>query len=239
MPFYIVFKNPLKPGDINFLLAHGHKRIHKGLWIANHLDSDPKIDNLLSLYSAVVLKSSRTLRSPMIDNEKGIFDLGSLILVAYDLPYEPRVRKSVNRLIRRGPCFRLSPSIYLFPHAKYEKYDKTPIVPPSDLVKHIVVHGGKVICIPRLFLLNTYYAKQVVEELNALLIKRVESINQIVSRLKTTEKQEKTKLFSETRLEVKTLNAIIKFFEEEVGLNFQDANLRLRKIWRVLAQQSR
>ena len=236
MPFYIVFRSTLKPSDIRLLLAHGYERIHKGLWIARYPSLTPRMDVLISSYSTIVLKTSRSLRSSVIDYERGVFDLGSLILIAYDLPCDPRIRKAVNRLIRRSPCFRLSPSIYLFPHARYEKYDNTLLISPNNLVKNIVLYGGKVACIPRLSLLNASSAKQVIDEFNALLAKRLENIYQTSLKLKDIQKLKWMKILSETRLEIKTLNVLIKFFEREVGLNLKDARSKLRKITRILAQ---
>jgi len=237
MPLYIVWGKPLRPKDVTFLFGRGYLRIHKGLWMSrsNSLDLDlkPVIDGCLD--SITVLKTARELQRPFINFEEGICNLGSLILVAYDLPCNARVRKAVSRLLRRSPCFKLSPSIYLFPHAKYEEYDGTPIVSPSNLVKRIIIYGGRVTCASRLILMYECSAKRIIEEFLNSLDKRVESVYNYCLTLENDEKFRDFKLLSEFKIEVKTLKALLKFYKSEMGLSLNGVYSKIYKASKILS----
>jgi hypothetical protein len=237
MPLYIVWGKPLRPKDITYLFERGYLRIHKGLWMSrsNSLDLDlkPVIDSCSD--SVTVLKTARELQKPFINFEQDIYNLGSLILVAYDLPRNTRVRKAVSRLLRRSPCFKLSPSIYLFPHTKYEEYNGTPIVSPSNLIRRIIIYGGRVTCASRLILIYDYSAKRIIEGFLNSLDKRVEDIYNYCLTLENNEKLRDLKLLSGLKIEVKTLKALLKFYKSEMGLSLNGVYSKIYKASKILS----
>lgn len=237
MPFYIVWGKPLRLSDVAYLLERGFMKIHKGLWISrsNNLESDLKPIINYYVESITILKTSRELQKPLINFEEDIYNLGSLILVAYDLPRSTCVRKAVSRLLRRSPCFKLSPSIYLFPHTKYEFYEKTPIVPPSSLIKKIIVYGGRITCASRLILVSDYSAKRIIEETLKSLDERATNLYNYCLMLENDEKLRESKLLSELKFEVKTLKTLLKFYRNEIGFRLDEVDSKVYKASRILS----
>ncbi|MEM1569802.1 MAG: hypothetical protein QXL27_06405 [Candidatus Bathyarchaeia archaeon] len=237
MPFYIVWGKPLRLRDVSYLLERGFMKLHKGLWISrsNSIESDLK--PILDYYfeSITILKTSRKLHKPLISFEENIYNLGSLILIAYDLPYSTRVRKAISRLLRRSPCFKLAPSIYLFPHARYEVYEGTSIVSPSGLIKRIILYGGRVTCASRLILLSDYSAKHIVEKNLNSLGERVENVYDYCLTLESGEKLIDPKLLSELKIEVATLKTLLKFYESEVSLSLKEMYSKVYKASKILS----
>lgn len=237
MPFYIVWGKPLRPRDSTYLSAKGYVKIHKGLWMgrSNSLNADLK--PIIDYYSdsTTILKTSRELQKPSISFEENTYILGSLILVAYDLPRSIRIRKAVSRVLKRSPCFKLSPSIYLFPHLKYEKYEGTLLASPSNLIRGIIVYGGRVICASRLILVCDYSAKRIIEEFLNSLDERVEHVYNHCLVLENDVTSENPKLLSELKMEVKTLKTLLKFYKSEMGLGLNGVYTKVYKASKILS----
>lgn len=164
MPFYIIFKKPIRQSDSKLLSSKNFVKLHKGLWVSQTFNYNIHVRSKVNWNSTIILKTSRKLQKVLVNPVKNVYDLGSLILIAYDLPPNPRVRKAVSRLIRRSPCFKLAPSIYLYPQCNYRKYEGTLLISPNILIKSVIVLGGRVICASRLQLLSPMIAEMLIEE---------------------------------------------------------------------------
>ncbi len=237
MPFYIVWGKPLRARDITYLFSKGYVKIHKGLWMSRsdnlNVDLKPIIDRYSD--SITILKTSRSLQKAFISFEENVYNLGSLILIAYDLPRSTRIRKAVSRILKRSPCFKLSPSIYLFPHIKYAKYKGTPLVSPSDLIRRIIVYGGRITCASRLILVCDCSAKRIIREFLNSLDKRVESVYKNCLMLENDESLKEAKLSSELKIEIKTLKTLLKLYESEMGLKLNDIYSKIYKASKILS----
>lgn len=72
----------------------------------------------------LILKRSRDLIAPQISFDKGVYDLGSVAVIAYRLPKrEVRKRAAVLRALRKTPRIRIGQSLYLIPYLKASKLE--------------------------------------------------------------------------------------------------------------------
>lgn len=198
-----------------------------------NVDLEPIIDYYSD--SITILKTTRELQKPSISFEEKTYHLGSLILIAYDLPRSMRIRKAVSRVLKRSPCFKLSPSIYLFPHLKYERYERTPLASPSNLIRKIIVYGGRVTCASRLILVCDYSAKRIIEEFLNSLDERVENVYNHCLMLEKGVSLKDPKLLSGLKMEVKTLKTLLKFYKNEMGLGLNGAYTKVYKASKILS----
>ncbi|MBS7612526.1 hypothetical protein KEJ27_10090 [Candidatus Bathyarchaeota archaeon] len=237
MPFYIVWGKPLRSRDVTYLFSKGYVKAHKGLWMSRSNSLKVDLEPIIGYYSdsITILKTSRELQKPFISFEGNIYNLGSLILIAYDLPRSACIRKAVSRVLRRSPCFKLSPSIYLFPHLKYEKYEGTLLESPSNLIRRIIVYGGRVTCASRLILVYDYSAKRIIEEFLNSLDERVKNIYNHCLTLENDVALKDPKLLSELKMEVKTLKTLLKFYKSEIGLGLNDIYTKVYKASKILS----
>ena len=72
----------------------------------------------------LIFKRSREILTPQIDFDKGVYDLGSVAIIAYRLPKEEvRKRVAVLRALRRTPRIMIGQSLYLIPYLKASKLE--------------------------------------------------------------------------------------------------------------------
>lgn len=192
-------------------------KLHRGLWKLPVTD----LERVISLFPEEALfafKASRSVRKGRIDEASGVYDLGSLILIAYTLPsLDTNVRKTVSRLLERAPCFRLTPSIYTFPQLNYSKYEKlyVSLVFPSKFVRTLIELNCRFTCIPKLILVDPTLAKHLIEELKRRLYSRL-------SKLPLYEDFEfglSGKAASEFKVKVKVYEELLLFYKRVFNLN--------------------
>lgn len=104
------------------LSALGGIRLHYSFWklpkSSLHFALELVRDN-----EPIVLKRSRELARPRVDKAHRLYELGSLMVIAYNSPLVPTgKRAAIIRALRRTPCIPVGPSLYLFPHLKAPKY---------------------------------------------------------------------------------------------------------------------
>ncbi|MFQ6076967.1 MAG: hypothetical protein ACE5Z5_12715 [Candidatus Bathyarchaeia archaeon] len=240
MPSYIVLREVLRTHRsdlVKRLLELGYVRIHRGLWVAP--GRGPAYETgLLGEPQVLVLRTSRALRRPHIDEERGVYDLGSLILIAYRLPEDARIRKAVSRLIRRAPCFKLAPSVYMFPQVNYNRYrgEKSVLLTPDVLMKKIIVFGGEVHYIPKVTLASSSSAKSLIEELREGLARRGQKMLQSCLRVNLGGEPKPAKRISELKTDIKALRELLNFYEREMGLSPKPAYTDLRRAIKILKE---
>jgi len=241
MPSYLVIRETLgdAPSDFNranmikTLLGQNYSRIHRNVLMEPY---NVKVNDV-SFFKRpqfIILKTSRDIMRPQIKEQNGKYDLGSLILVAYSLPEDVKIRKATNRLIRRAPCFRLARSVYVFPQIRYNSYENSVLVRPSTFLKRMIVFGIPVTYIPKLIISEDSMAKSLVNELNESLVKRTHKILQDCNGLQLS-KSKPSKRFSELRIEIKILRELLFFYERELKIDLKNVNNGLRKATKTLS----
>ncbi|MBS7644283.1 hypothetical protein KEJ26_06905 [Candidatus Bathyarchaeota archaeon] len=116
------------------LSALGGVRLHYSFWklpkSSLHYALELVRDN-----EPIVLKRSRELVHPRVDKGRRLYELGSLMAIAYNSSSaSARKRAAIVRALRRTPCIPMGPSFYLFPHLKAPKYTyfRDKIMLPDD-----------------------------------------------------------------------------------------------------------
>ena len=242
MPSYLVIREPLgnTPSDFNranvikTLLSQNYNRIHRNVLMEPY---NVKINNapFFKRPQFLILKTSRDLMKPQINEKNGKYDLGSLILVSYSLPEDVKIRKATNRLIRRAPCFRLARSVYIFPQIRYNSYENSVLVRPSTFLKRMIVFGIPVTYIPKLIISEDSLTKSLINELNESLTKRTHKILHDCNDLQPSLKSKPSKRFSELRVEIKIMRELQLFYERELKIDLKNVNNGLRKATKTLS----
>jgi|GEM_PF-2032176 len=124
--YFLCYKSPKEAAKriwiIRKLSALGGIRLHYSFWklpkSSLHYAFELVRDN-----EPIVLKRSRELVRLRVDKGRRLYELGSLMVIAYNSPSVPAgKRAAIIRALRRTPCIPIGPSFYLFPHLKASKY---------------------------------------------------------------------------------------------------------------------
>lgn len=225
MPFYIITSDHKILGKLIRGTGQPPLKLKKGLFLTNKINED--IFCTTEDTSVKVLKTSRNIEKVEIDYEKEIFNLGSLILLAYEPLSDVSANRAIYRLISKTPCFKASSLIYLFPSINYSKYMNRGIVSPSMIIKKIIIFGGKVISASRLTLVYPRDCRIILEELKQSLNGRMMKMNKKLQQLKNTNNTRKIKTLSEIRSEIKTLRGLITVYEKELNMDLVSMKSKL------------
>ncbi len=205
-----------------------HKKISDGFYLI----AESRIDQLrvsCEKELLLILRRVRSLIKPQLDDAKKIYQLGCLIVVAYrNLPKNPRVRKRLQRLLLRAPCFRLRKGIYAFPQLKspgYQKFKK--VLGPSRLADSVKNLGGEVSVVSRLTVIDKQSSERLLHEFKDRILKRMHKLSE---KCKTIMRQVKLNEYSVIRLkkevsEIKnnilSLKQVLFFVYRVLNLNFK------------------
>lgn len=235
MPFYIILYDENMLNEIIGDSKTTPLKIKKHLFISNGI-SRMFYENLGENERLMILKNSRSLEKAEIDYEDGIFNLGSLTLVAYEPLKDISANRAIYRLIKRAPCFKASSLIYLFPYIDYDNYVKSRIVSPNILIKKIMMYGGKVISASRLKLVYPRSGKRLIEDLRISLIKRVDKLNEMLYNVKEPRGDLKMKYLIEIKTEIKTLREIVKVYSNEMNIDLKVVTSKLINTAKIVNQ---
>ena len=227
---YFIHRVP-KPGRRNFverLRQISHKKISDGFFsIADSRISQRVISSEKDLL--IILKRVRSLTKPLIDEINRNYQLGCLIVVAYsNLPKDPAIRKKLQRLLLRAPCFRLRKGIYAFPQLKspgYKRFEK--IVGPSRLVNLVKKMGGKVSVVSRLTIIDNQSNEKLLQEFKDRILKRMYKLSErcktIMSLIKLNEYSvtRLVKEVSEIKSNIVSLRHVLFFIHKIFNLDFK------------------
>ena len=116
MTFYVVYRAPRNnknrgviPTELRSL---GCIQLHKSLWEVQ----EEKIKDVLQIlqeHEPVLLRRTREIRKPEWNRKGAVTDIGSLSVVAYNIPNGKR--KLINRALRKMPYIPLCRAVYAFP----------------------------------------------------------------------------------------------------------------------------
>jgi hypothetical protein len=168
MTFYVVYRAPRNNknrGVIpNELRSLGCTSVHKSLWEVKE-DKVKKVLQILHECEPIILKRTREFRKTRWNRKGKITDIGSLSIIAYNIPNGKR--KLVNRTLAITPCIRLCRAVYAFPQGN-NAFGKNQI---DALLNLIQKNHGDTRFIPRMIIEDTDSIQHVVDEIE-------ESINQ-------------------------------------------------------------
>ncbi|MFX1487100.1 MAG: hypothetical protein ACFFBS_08425 [Promethearchaeota archaeon] len=178
---YIIVRGQGESGRIPVkrLLQTDLERIGQGFYVANGSKTE-SLHTLLPADSVFLFKRTRNLIKPLINPSQDSYLLGSLVIIAYKrIPKDPKVRKRLQRLLFKAPCFRLRKGTYAFIQLKPSVYRRfRNIVSPSKFVNEIRKQGGEVTVVSRVALENKRLSMKLLQEFKSLILGRIDLISE-------------------------------------------------------------
>ncbi|MDQ1281509.1 MAG: hypothetical protein QG670_2774 [Thermoproteota archaeon] len=189
----------------------------------------------------LILKRSREIIAPQISFDKGIFDLGSVAIIAYTLSKkEMGKRVAVQRALRKTPRIRIGQSLYLIPYlkaAKLEMYKKK-VMLQDDLFDFL---RKKRVDAHRLTHLKIVYPsshKELVKsmaDLEAIICQKLAlSLKKLAAEITKTPAEELLKLkkiLSAYNVMYRTVNGVVFFLNEIMNIDLRN---NLKKAYNYL-----
>jgi hypothetical protein len=163
MTFYVVYRAPRnnkKRGIIpSELRSLGCIQLHKSLWEVQE-EKTKKVLQILQKHEPILLRRTREIRKPEWNRNGVVTDIGSLSIIAYNIPNNKR--KVVNRALWKTPCIRLCRAVYAFPQ-RHTTIDKNK---PADAILNLIqTNEGDAKVIPRIVIEDSASIQQVVNEI--------------------------------------------------------------------------
>jgi len=156
MVLYVAYKAPKDAKDRSLLpkrlRALGCVQIRKSFWKVEEGNANRSL-KLLWKNRPVLLKRLREIREPGPMREKGVYELGSLVIVIYETTREVK-REKIRSFLRKAPCIRLCRAVYAFSE-KHSLFDKNSELIDAGLFSQFIQEiGGDVKVIPRTVIAN-------------------------------------------------------------------------------------
>jgi hypothetical protein len=140
----------------------GCTQLGKSFWEIEE-DKADEVFCLLQKNQPIFLKRIREIRKPRFLKEKGIYELGSMVIVAYRTPREAK-RERIRNFLKRAPCIRLCRSVYAF-YQEHSRFDKNNELVDaqrfSDFIREI---EEEVKVIPRVVIENSESVEWLLDE---------------------------------------------------------------------------
>lgn len=246
MTFYVVYRAPRNNknrGVIpNELRSLGCVQLHKSLWEVQ----EEKIKDALHIlqeHEPILLRRTREIRKPEWNRKGVVTDIGSLSVVAYNIPNGKR--KLINRALRKMPCTPLCRAVYAFPQ-KHRLSDKENQL-VATLLKLITENHGDVKVIFRIVIEDQTSVKRLLDEITDRIQKETSDI--IASSKVLTYKVEKedcnrariSKNLAELRKRFVDLKRVTGFYEKWFRMDFSKNLLKtyraIKKVQNVIGEK--
>ena len=166
MVLYVAYRASRKLKDRSLiprrLRALGCTHVHKSFWKVEEEKAN-KVLKILYKNQPVLLKRIRETRKPRFVKAKGISDLGSLVIVTYEIPKEAK-REKIRNFLKKAPCIRLCRSVYAFcqEHSRFDEDNE--LVDAQRFLRFIQELQGNVKVIPRMVVVNSDSVEGLLEE---------------------------------------------------------------------------
>jgi hypothetical protein len=230
MTFYVVYRAPRNDknrGVIpNELRSLGCVQLHKSLWQVQE-EKIKKVLQVLQRHGPILLRRTREIRKPEWNRKGMVIDIGSLSIVAYNIPNGKR--KLVNRVLWKMPCIPLCRAVYALPH-RHALLDKNNTV--DTLLKLIKSNEGSVKAISRIVIEDSASIQQVVNEVEERIEQEALDIATLSERLfikikenggNITNSSQKLANLSQRYLALKKVTSV---YEKWLKLNFSKNMLK-------------
>jgi len=162
MTFYVVYRAPRnnknRGATPNELRSLGCIQLHKSLWEVQE-EKIKKVLQILQKHEPILLRRTREIRKPEWNRNGVVTDIGSLSIVAYNIPNCKR--KLINRVLWKTPCIPLCRAVYAFPHRHLFNKDNA----VDTLLKLIKANEGNIKVISRIVIEDSTSIQQVLNEI--------------------------------------------------------------------------
>jgi len=181
MTFYVVYRAPRNDKNRvvipNELRALGCVQLHKSLWEVQG-EKIKRVLQVLQKHEPILLRRTRELRKPEWNRKGKVTNIGSLSIVAYNIPNGKR--KLVNRALWKTPCIPLCRAVYALPH-RHIFFDKNDAI--DVLLKLIKENEGNVRVISRIVIEDLDSVQQAVNEIEERIEQEALEIETLSERL--------------------------------------------------------
>jgi len=241
MVLYVVYRAPRESKDRSViprrLEALGCRRVRRSFWEVD----EEKVNRVLKgleKNQPILLKRVREIRKPRIVRNKGVFELGSLVIVMYATPKEAK-REKIKNFLRKAPYIRLCRSVYAFSQ-KHSLFDKNNEVVDAlkftDFIKGI---REDVKVIPRVVIVNKGSIERLLEETRQRVENEISDITKSCKELYNKalagehEVRRIRDSFSKNKRRFVTVKKIAAFYKKWLGMDFSRS---LLKAYRAVAK---
>jgi len=231
MTFYVVYRAPRNDknrGSIpNELRSLGCIQLHKSLWEVQE-QKTKKVLQILQKHEPILLKRTRDIRKPKRNRKGKVTDIGSLSIVAYNIPNGKR--KLVNRVLRKTPCIPLCRAVYAFPH-RHAFFDKSNAA--DTILKLIEASQGNVKVLSRIVVEDSTSIQQVVDEIEERIKQEASDIIALSERLSAKIKESEnsatksSEKLANLRQRYLALKKVASEYERWLKLNFSKNMLKI------------
>ena len=231
MTVYIIYRveRSIKKRSIipKILRKFGCIQLHKSLWQVDEKELN-NIKNFLQDHHFIILRRERELKAPIVEENK-LIDLGSLVVLAFDLPENQKAgRKAIERLLIQVPHLRLCRSVYAFPQS-HGLYGEALIRKISEIVNKL---GGKVVILPRTTIMNTSIINDLIQEAISKIEKKLLSIANLLQRINHDLKKLKELKVRVLKLKI-TIGLYTKWLSSDL-IHLKEVQKMLRSLEEVL-----
>ncbi len=234
MVLYVVYKASRASKDRSVLprrlKALGCRRVHRTFW---EVDGE-KVNRVLKVLEKnqpILLKRVREIRKPRFMRNKGVSELGSLVIVMYATPKEAK-REKIKIFLRKAPYIRLCRSVYAFSQ-KHPLFDKNnelvDALKFTDFIKGI---REDVTVIPRVVILNKDSVERLLEETRQRVENEISDITRCCEELYNTAVEGEHEVrrmhdsLSKNRRRFITVKRVVAFYEKWWGMDFSRGLMR-------------
>ena len=226
MVYYVAYRHPLdfesRMKVEEQLKALGCRRIHGAFWAISK-GGLPTARKILQKYSPTLLKRTREIRKPIFLKEGKQKELGSLIIIAYQVSGDVEKVK-VRNWLRRAPCLRLCSSVCAFPQRHF--FDKTGrLVNAGSFWEYVREFDENAVIIPRLIIVNSKAIDRLLNEKENSIQKEIthiiEGYKSLIQKVKQNEIDRllAVKIARNLRRRFIIVKKVSTFYEEWLKLN--------------------
>jgi len=241
MVSYVVYRAPRESKDRSVLprrlKALGCRRVHRSFWEVEE-EKVNRVLKVLERNQPILLKRVREIRKPRFVRNKGVSELGSLVIVMYATPKEKK-REKIKNFLRKAPYIRLCRSVYAFSQ-KHSLFDKNnglvDALKFTDFIKGI---REDVKVIPRVVIVNKGSTERLLEETRQRVENQISDINRCCKGLcdRALEGEHEVRRvrdsLSKNRRRFMALKKVATFYEKWLGMDFSKS---LMQAYRAVAK---
>ena len=222
----------------NRLKSLGCKRLHEAFWRINE-DEIHKVLKALVKNQPILLKRIREIRKPRLTQNRGLSELGSLVVIMYSTPKAVK-RERIKKLLSRAPCIRLRRSVYAFlqRHSLFDKDHQ--LVDARRFVEFIEQNNGKVKAVPRAVIEDAESLERLLQETEERVENRLGSIvrccKELYERTLTGDDLRPSRdLLAKNKRMYLTTKKVAAFYEKWLGADFSSS---LRRSYKAIRKVS-
>ena len=241
MVLYVVYRAPRLSKDRSVLPRRlrvlGCKQVRRSFWEVD----EEKVNRVLKVLEnnqPILLKRAREIRKPRFVRNKGVSDIGSLVIVMYAIPKEAK-REKLKNFLRKAPYIRLCRSVYAFSQ-KHSLFDKNnELVDALKFAVFVKEIREDVKVIPRVVILNRVSIERLLDETRQRVENEISDINRCCKELynKTLEREHEVRRIrdslSKNRRRFMAVKKVAAFYEKWLGMDFSRS---LMKTYRAVAK---